>query len=137
MPSLSFLGKPSSEPPLLSFCTQRQSLGRGFKCIETLFLCCRFYIGKIGTVGMTGTIDSIGKYTWHFVHCTMDQAMKLRKSRFEKCPKVKAYCATIFIQLYSNLFWMMQNFPNCVTNVFLCQKWVYFFICLWKIMNGY
>ena len=26
------------------------------------------------------------------------------------------------IQLCSNLFWMMQNYPNFVPNVFLCQK---------------
>ena len=38
----------------------------------------------------------------------------------KKCPKVKHYCAPIFIQICSKLF--LQNFSNCVPNVFLCQS---------------
>ena len=47
-----------------------------------------------------------------------------------KCPKVTLTAVLFVIQFLSNLFWMVQNYPNFVPNIFLCKKnqiWGVFF----------
>ena len=77
-----------------------------------------------------------------FYQCTMAQAMKLRKSRFAKSvQKLNLTACPFLILICSNLFWMIKNYPNFVPNVFLCQNFqilgVFFWICLWKNLNGW
>ena len=68
--------------------------------------------------------------------------MKLRKSRFAKSvQKLNLTACPFLILICSNLFWMIKNYPNFVPNVFLCQNFqilgVFFWICLWKNLNGW
>ena len=54
-------------------------------------------------------------------HCTIAQARNWGNQGLQKMPKSKPLLLFL-IQFWSNLFWMVENYPNFVRNIFLCQK---------------